>query len=84
MELREYLFKNRIKANDFARQLDVHTQTIRGVLGGGKPSIKLTKKIAMLTGWQVGFRDLLPDVYLSVIAEFHQMESQRIKNELQE
>lgn len=58
MQLREYLFFERITVSAFARLLDVSTNHLSGVVNGRYPiSRKLAKKIYRLTGGRVDFRE---------------------------
>lgn len=59
MNLREYLFKNRMSAAEMARQLGIHPNYFRMINRGNvRPGYDLALKIEILTGGQVTFKEL--------------------------
>jgi DNA-binding transcriptional regulator YdaS (Cro superfamily) len=62
MNLKEYLFRNRLFAAEMARQLGINGNYFRLVVRGeARPGFELCLKIEMLTGGQVKLQDLRDD-----------------------
>lgn len=70
MDLREYLFRNRIERKDLAKKVGCTVQTITDAIHNRNLSFKMAQRISMATNLEVGIETLLPHVYLFCIAEF--------------
>ncbi len=59
MELREYLFKNRISVVEFSRILECDRSYISQIVNGKRPGKNLAKLIEMTTNGEVTVKGLL-------------------------
>ena len=60
MDLREYLFRNRISVAEFSRKIDYHRNYVNQIaLGHKTPSRKLAKAIELETAGQVTIAELM-------------------------
>lgn len=59
MQLREWIFKERMSNKAFAKLMDVSYVTVYGIVNGRQePNIKNAKKIINLTNGEVSWEDL--------------------------
>jgi len=71
MELREYLFRNRIEVKDLSKKSGVNTTTLSTVkCQKTRPSFRTATKIVSATNHHVGYADLLPEIYDEMIKEY--------------
>jgi DNA-binding XRE family transcriptional regulator len=60
MNLREYLFKKKIKHEDFAKKLGIARSTLHRVMtGDSDPSLSLATKIVKETKGQVSYEEIV-------------------------
>lgn len=60
MTLKEYLDHNGHSLRAFARKCDVSETTLRRIIGGEAPNLKIAARISDETLGAVGIRDMLP------------------------
>ncbi len=77
MKLDRYLFENKIKASVFAKKVGLTQQTITCICKGRVPSFNTARKIVMATNHEVGFAELMPEVYISMISEYLRTQKER-------
>ena len=59
MHLHEYLYKNKIKHEDFARQIGVSRSTLHRIMTGEMdPRLSIVKKIEKATNGEVSAQDI--------------------------
>lgn len=76
MELRVYLFKNRINQKVFAKELGISYATFRTILQGDDVWLSLALRIEELTNGEVTYKDLLSPEFL------HDQKKRRQKDQL--
>lgn len=59
MKLYDYLLKNEILPNEFAKEIGLQPQTIYRIISGLSPTLVNASKIVKKTGGYVSFEDLL-------------------------
>ena len=70
MKLDEYLFKNKMSVVAFAKKLSMTTQTMRSANSGFGISFKTARKIVAETGEKVGYEEIMPEQYITMIGEY--------------
>ena len=62
MNLREYLFKKKIKHEDFAKKVGINRSTLHRIMSGiSDPSLSLATKIVKATKGQVSYEEIVGD-----------------------
>jgi hypothetical protein len=67
MDLRTYLFKNRISQTSFAKDCDCSKITINSICSGKRPGKGMAKKIQNASGGIVSYPDILKDEALNSV-----------------
>lgn len=71
MKIKEYLFYNDMTVKKLAEISDINAQTMSLLkMGAQKPSFKTATKIVNSTKGQVGYEELLPEVYYAMVNEY--------------
>ena len=70
MRLDDYLHEKRKNYECFARKIGMTSQTVRTAVKGQQVSFRTAKKIVDATNCEVGFEDLLPEVYMKCVTEY--------------
>lgn len=62
MDIREYIFKNRITQKDFAKILGISAKTLWTIVHGADVKMSLARKIVRITKGQVTYEEIAKEI----------------------
>lgn len=71
MQIREYLFRNRMELQELSKRCCVNNRTMSALKSNtSKPSFRTATRIVNATSHHVGYSDLMPEMYDAMIREY--------------
>ena len=82
MDVREYLHKKRMELQELSKKSGVNKQTLSALkCHNTKPSFRTATQIVHATKHEVGYADLIPEIYGAIVNEYITKKGEKNGNE---